>query len=502
VLPCVSVVVQTPLITGAGPSSAVAVSVDVMEAAQPPEEPAGELPTVTDRYSASQTTFGGWEALRNLIWGTPQFMRLWLAQLVTSTGEWVFFLAVAIKAAEVGPGTPEGAVALVLLARLGPGFFFGQLAGVLADRWDRRKLMALCDVARAGVVCAFPFVSHVWQLVLLSLVLEAFTLLWIPAKEALVPNLLPAKHLPTANTLSVLATYGTFPLAIFLMWVFETQSNDGTVAGFFFDSGTFVVSAILIWSIVVPKRAERDAEPTSISANKLELKSIFTEIRLGWKLIFGDPTLRAVNFGLAVGLVGGAMLATLGRVYLDEVLLEVDSSFALLWGFGVGVVVGVLTLLVVSQRIDRPWVFGRALLLAGLALLLATSIDVTGIVVVLLGLTGAAVGVVYILGFTIIQETTDDEMRGRVFAAFYSVARVGVLLIVVAAPALTVLFDRITELTADGTVNVFGHRLLIPGVRITFWLAALIIVGAGTFAIRTLRGVTTGDPDPGLRAVN
>ena len=61
----------------------------------------------------------------------------------------------------------------------------------------------------------------------------------------------------------VLATYGTFPLAIFLMWVFETQSNDGTVAGFFFDSGTFVVSAILIWSIVVPKRAERDAEPTS-----------------------------------------------------------------------------------------------------------------------------------------------------------------------------------------------------------------------------------------------
>jgi dTMP kinase len=352
------------------------------------------------------------------------------------------------------------------------------------------------------VVCVFPFVSHVWQLVLLSLVLEAFTLLWIPAKEALVPNLLPAKHLPTANTLSVLATYGTFPLAIFLMWVFETQSNDGTVAGFFFDSGTFVVSAILIWSIVVPKRTLPEIERTPIDANKFELRSIFSEMRLGWQLIFGDPTLRAVNIGLTTGMVGGAMLATLGRVYLDEVLLEVNSSFALLWGFGAGVVIGVLTLLVVSQRIDRPWVFGRALLLAGLALLLATSIDVTGIVVVLLGLTGAAVGVVYILGFTIIQETTDDETRGRVFAAFYSLARVGLLLIVVVAPALTALFDRITELTTDGTVNVFAHRLLIPGVRITFWLAALIIVGAGTFAIRTLRGVTTGDSDPGLRAID
>jgi len=143
-------------------------------------------------------------------------------------------LAVTIKAAQVGPGTPEGAVALVLLARLAPGFFFGQFAGVLADRWDRRKLMAVCDVARAGIVCLYPFVNHVWQLILLNLVLEAFTLPWIPAKEALVPNLVPAKHLPTANTLSVVATYGPIPLAVFLMWVFDSLSDDGTMAVFNF----------------------------------------------------------------------------------------------------------------------------------------------------------------------------------------------------------------------------------------------------------------------------
>ena len=474
-----------------------------MEAVPPVEEPGGSprRPTGSGR---TPDAFGSWVSLRNLVWGTPEFLRLWLAQLVTSTGEWVFFLAVAIKAAQVGPGTPEGAVALVLLARLGPGFFLSQLAGVLADRWDRRKLMYICDIARAVIVCAFPFVNHVWQLVLLSLALEAFTLLWIPAKEALVPNLLPSKHLPTANTLSVLATYGTFPLAAFLMWVFDTQTDEGTTTGFFFDAATFVVSAILIWSIVVPKR-ERAADdapaPRSISDNKLEWSSIFSEMREGWSLIFGDPVLRAVNFGLAVGLVGGAMLATLGRVYLDEVLLEVESSFALLWGFGVGVAVGVLTLLVVSQRIDRPWVFGRSLLLAGAALLLATSVDELGLVVILLGLVGAAVGVVYILGFTIIQETTDDETRGRVFAAFYSVSRVGVLLIVVAAPALTVLFDRVTELTADGTVNVFGYRLLIPGVRITFWVTALAIMGAGWFAVRTLRSAAGSSEPPSLQVV-
>lgn len=475
-----------------------------MEAVPPPDESSDYADGPDPSVESATGIFGGWAALRNLIWGTPQFLRLWLAQLVTSTGEWVFFLAVSIKAAEVGPGTPEGAVALVLLARLGPGFFLSQLAGVLADRWDRRRLMAICDLARAGIVCAFPFVTHVWQLVLLSLALEAFTLLWIPAKEAMVPNLLPSRHLPTANTLSALATYGTLPLAAFLLWVFETQSDDGTVAGFFFDAATFLISAALIFSIVVPKqREERLHRSRPIDANKFELRSIFGEMREGWRVIFGDPTLRAVNFGLAVGLVGGAMLVTLGRVYIDEVLPEVESSLALLGGFGAGVVVGVVTLLFVSQRIDRPWVFGRALLLAGTALFIATSVDELGLVVVMLGLAGASVGIVYILGFTIIQETADDEMRGRVFGAFYSVSRVAVLLIVVAAPAIAVVFDRVTELTTDGTVDVFGYELLIPGVRITFWVAALIIISAGTFAVRTLRAAdhdSSGPPD--LRAVD
>ena len=445
---------------------------------------------------------GSWSALLKLVWGTPQYLRLWLAQLVTSVGEWVFFLAVAIKAAEVGPGTPEGAVALVLLARLGPGFFFGQLAGVLADRWDRRKLMALCDLARAVVILAYPFVNHVWQLVLLNLVLEAFTLLWIPAKDAWLPNLVPSKHLPTANTLGVIATYGTIPIAVFLMWIFDTLSSDGTTVGFFFDSGTFVVSAALVWSIVAPVRRGREPDSRPISADKLDFGSVWREMRDGWRLIFGDPILKAVNIGLAVGLIGGSMVAILGRVYVDEVLDASENRFALLAGFGSGVVIGVLTLLVVSQRINRPWVFSRSLLIAGVALFGATTVTELGLVVILLGLAGSMVGVVYILGFTILQETTDDEMRGRVFGAVHSVARLSLALILVVGPAITVLFDRITELTADGSVDILGYSLLIPGVRITFWIAALIIVSAGAFALRTLRGVgETGTEPRDLRSV-
>lgn len=471
-------------------------AVDTPEPGEPLDDRAARTAEASRRY------FTGWEALRDRVWGTDQFLRLWLAQFVTATGDWVFFLVIAIKAADVGRGTPEGAVALVLLARLGPGFFLGQLAGVLADRWDRRKLMAICDVARAATVCAFPFLDHVWQLVLLSLLLEAFTLLWIPAKEALVPNLLPRKHLPTANTLSVLATYGTFPIALLLMFVLDSQRGDDTAIGFWFNAGTFAISALLIISIVVPKtkRMSQEVPAVQIDADKLDVGTIWTEMREGWKLAFGDPLLRAVNLGLAVGLVGGGMLVPLGTVYATEVLgVGNRGYYAMLMGLGVGLAAGVLLLLGVSERINRAWVFGRAVLVAGLALASATVFDVLWLVVIQMGVVGAAVGVVYILGFTIIQETVDDDMRGRVFAAFYSLARGGVLIALVAAPALAVFFDRITELTADGTVNVFGYRLLIPGVRITFWVAALIISGAGWFAIRTLR--SAGGSRPALRPI-
>lgn len=432
---------------------------------------------------------GAWRNLERRVFATNQFFRLWMAQVVTSTGEWVFFLAIALKARDVGTGTPEAAVAFVLAARLGPGFFLGQIAGVLADRWDRRKLMAVCDVARAGIVMTIPFLSHVWQLVLVSLALEAFTLLWIPSKEALVPNLIPKSHLATANSLSMLATYGTFPLALVLMFVLDGQSGTATAPAFIFDAATFVVSAFLIVSIGVRGRSRWVSTAVHrVDDNKLSAADVWGEIRDGWRVVLSEPTVRAVNLGLAVGLIGGGMLIPLGAVYAEEVLLvDNDGYFAMLMGLGVGVGLGVLAVLMVQNMIRKELIFAQAVFFAGLCLAVATSVTpLFGVVLGLAG-TGVCVGMVYVLGFTILQETVDDELRGRVFAALYSLARAGVLIAMVAAPGLAVALDRITELTADGAVSVFGYSILIPGVRITFWLAALIIMTAGVFTLMSMR---------------
>jgi dTMP kinase len=85
--------------------------------------------------------------------------------------------------------------------------------------------MITCDLARAGVMIALPFVDSVPGLIVASLVLEVFTLLWSPAKEASVPNLVPKSYLTSANSLSMVAAYGTYPLGAGLLIVFAKMAD-------------------------------------------------------------------------------------------------------------------------------------------------------------------------------------------------------------------------------------------------------------------------------------
>src|SRR5688500_3118199 len=194
------------------------------------------------------------------LFGSHDFFRLWLAQVVSAIGDWIGFVAIVAIATRVGAsGSGAAAVSLVMIARLVPGFFLAPVAGVLVDRLDRKKLMVATDVLRAVVLAFLPFVDTIWGLVVASLLLEIGTLLWSPAKEASVPNLVPASHLTTANSLSLVAAYGTFPIATLLFaamakvatWLGEYESldflriNQESVA-IYADVLTFLLSALFI----------------------------------------------------------------------------------------------------------------------------------------------------------------------------------------------------------------------------------------------------------------
>jgi len=432
------------------------------------------------------------------VFGSEPFFRLWLTQVVSSIGDWLGFLAIAALAARIGgEDSAAAAVGVVMAARIVPGFFFGAASGVIADRFDRKKVMVYCNLGRAAVLVVLPFVSSIFQLVLASLALECFALLWTPAKEASVPNLVPPEHLTTANSLSLVAAYGTMPLAAglfsLLAGVSETLGRidlldflrtNAEALAFYVNAATFVVSAAMISRLALPKHERR---PRS-GDRRVDFGQAFTELKEGWRFIFINPVVRAVNVGLATGLIGGGMLVPLGPVFSTTVLDAGTAGFGIfIFALGCGVAVGVVLLSLFQRHINKARIFAGSVFVAGGSLIVAASMSSLELAALFVMILGICAGSVYVLGFTLLHESVEDELRGRIFSALYTLVRFCVLVAFAVGPLLSDLLDRLSRRFLDRMISVAGLEVAVPGVRLTLWLAGLIIMGAGVLAVMSLR---------------
>ncbi len=445
------------------------------------------------------------EQLKERLFGGPQFMRLWCAQLVSSFGDWLGFLAITILAADVGAGAGGAAVGLVMSARIIPGFFLAPVAGVMIDRWDRKKVMVTCDLIRAAIIAMLPLVHSVLGLVIASLVIEVCTLLWSPAKEATVPNLVPADKLTNANSLSLAAAYGTFPLAAVVFALLASISGwlghfdllsalhtDQEALAFYFDMLTFIGSALLISSVSIPdtERLERARARAQASDKRIDFGQTFHELKEGWHYIFVNPVVRSVNLGLACGLIGGGMVVPLGSIFSRDVLDAGAAGYGVfITSLGFGVAAGVLALSFGQKFLPKTRVFELSLVGAGTALIFAASTSNLGPAVFFIFLLGICAGSVYIVGFTLLHEHVADELRGRIFAALYTLVRLCLLIAFAIGPFLAEAFNSLTRAwLPDQSLQLpGGGSIYLPGVRVTLWLAGVIILVSGGAAFWSLR---------------
>ncbi len=403
---------------------------------------------------------------------------------MSSFGDWIGFVAVIALATRVSKGSGETAVAFVLSARLLPGFFLGPIAGVLLDRLDRRRVMLACDGGRALVFAFLPFVDTVWGLVIASLFLEALSIAWSSAKEATVPNLVPHAQLASANSLSVAAAYGTFPLGTLafslLAKVAEGVGHIGFLSSFrtdqeslalWADGFTFLVSAMLVASIAFPR-----ARPEPLPDD--EKPNAFRDLREGLRFIGSSPRVRAVMVGIGAGLFGGGMLVPLGATFAKEDLGGGSAGFgALISGLGFGVAISVLGLSFLQKHLKPEPVFMGSLFVAAACISLGATSSSLAPAVIWVGGLGLCAGAVYVLGFTILQQNVDDALRGRTFATLYTLIRVCLLLAFTIAPLLSRLLGSLA-------LTVGLH---VSGVRCALWMVGLIITGAGFLSFLSLR---------------
>ena len=343
-------------------------------------------------------------------------------------------------------------------------------------------------------MASLPFLHTVWELFLASLLLEILSLLWTPAKEASVPNLVPKEQLTTANSLSLVAAYGTFPLAgvisAVLFKVAEWASrhysglhflnlNKESVA-IYADVASFFVSAALISTLTLQRpRPEKKRE------GRIDLSETIKDLREGWSFIGHSPVVRAVLLGLGTGLIGGGMVVPLGPTFSSKVLHGGDAGFTLLLtAMGKGVAIGVLGLSALQRRVPKERLFPWAVLGAGGALIAAASMSSLALALVFVAVMGIFAGGVYVMGFTLVQENVSDEIRGRVFATLYTIVRLCLVIALTVGPLLAAAIDKLDP----GSVTIASFTIQLSGVRITLWLGGVIIIGAGLLAERVLRG--------------
>ncbi len=434
------------------------------------------------------------------VFGTRAFFRLWVAQIVSAMGDWLGLFATIALADQLAPeGSKSTAIALVLATRVAPGFFLATAVGVIADRLNRKRVMVACDVGRALVLVTLPFIDTLIGLLMASFLLELLTIMWQPAKEATVPNLVPRDKLTAANSLNVAAAYGMFPVAAgvaaLLAKAAEAVSDEGWVTtlrlneeglAFYVDALSFLVTALIIWRIAIPVRS-RD-ERRAGDRGSFDLGGAIRELREGWRLVGANPIVRSVNVGLATAVMGAGMVILLGARFVDEVIVGREADFhAVLFSLGVGMAIGVVLASALQNRINRTRGFTAALLGAGVVLMAAASVDRLSLMIPLVVLLGVMAGPSYVLGFTLLHENVANEVRGRVFSALLVLVRLCLLISLAVGGVLADLLDNFSERWWGGFVSVMGARVELPGVRLTMWLAGVIIVVAGGLATWSLR---------------
>ncbi|HEX6537788.1 MAG TPA: MFS transporter [Candidatus Dormibacteraeota bacterium] len=358
---------------------------------------------------------------------------------------------------------------VLMLAYTVPSVILSAPAGVYADRHDKRTLMIACNAIRAGLILLIPIAQFVpglqgqaWPLILIMLLFSSVGQVFAPAEAASIPSLVLRRQMTEATSLFMTTVILTLvlgvPAATLAIGFF------GNRAPFYIAAGLFALAALSIWRLGTALRAPQrgdDAPPPSL----------LRELREGLRILRANPALRFGLYQLALALVVVFTVFTLGPVYLVKVLHRSDQdTYFVLVPATLGLVAAA-GLLGVRPNLSRARALIASVVTAGAALAvmgvvpdLLNNAGLSGfdtpLAVALALVFGAALGSVLIPAFTLLQERTTPETRGRIFGGIFTVINAAVAVPLVLAGVLA------DVVGVDRVVAGLGVVLVLLGVAI------------------------------------
>ena len=416
----------------------------------------------------------------------PAFRKLWNSMVFSSFGDWLGLLATTAMAQELSNGNyskANFAIAGVFIVRLLPAVILGPIAGVIADRFDRRRLMVFCDIFRFGLYLSIPIVGNYFWLYTATVLVECFTLFWSPAKEATVPNMVPKNKLESANQVSLLAAYGTAPVAAIvfsLLALVSTAISKFLPAGYsstadialYIDAISFLYTAWVVYRLrEIPKGAASKA-----TVNENIGKSLFE----GFKFVSGSKIVKGLIFGMLGAFFAAGAVIGLARTFVGD-LNAGDAAYGILFGaVFTGLALGISLGPKVFAQFSKRRIFGAALTISSFFLILLALITNLVLAIFITIILGAFAGVSWVSGFTMLGLEVADEVRGRTFAFVQSLIRISLVLVLAISPIIAAAIGR-------HTFKFENFEVTYNGAAFTMFAAGIIGVTVGIISYRTMR---------------
>ena len=353
------------------------------------------------------TSFTFFRSLRN-----PIFARLYTAQTTSLLGDALTWVGLALLAFELAGQKAAIVLSGALTLRVTAFVLLSPLAGAIADRFDRKKIMVITHLIRMIVVGLLPFVSQVWQIYVLILALNIFNAFFTPTYQATIPLVTGQNDYPQAIALSA-TTYqllGVLGPGI----AGSIAAFIGARQVFFLDALSFLIAGVLIFTLPGQLRVEPYQESSSTRSRTWQ------DIKNGTTRLFTDPYIRYALFMQLVASIAGAQILVYTVGYVQGILKlgEVEYGWVMA-AFGIGATLSAVAIGAIGQSLTRTTfvLFGATLIT--LALLPANYANLPVLMCLWL-LAGAGQNCVNLPTQTLIADRIPTEAQGRVYGAHFA----------------------------------------------------------------------------------
>ena len=412
----------------------------------------------------SKTTANGSGSIgyRELIRGNRNFRLLWLGQIISLLGDWFNFVASASLIAIL---TQSGfAIGSLFVVRMLAPFFISPIAGVVADRYNRKHTLIITDLARVVVAFGFLLVrtaDDVWLLYVLTALQLGIGGFFFPTRNAILPDVVSSKELGAANALGS-ATWSVM-LALGAAIGGIVSGAWGIYPAFVIDGLTFLLSAVFI------ARIKLDVEPVLAASDKT-MGGAFKEYLDGLRYLGRHPDTLVIALHKAASalMMGSGSQVAMVTIAKDIFVIGEGGgiSLGLMLGMGgVGTGVGPIVARRFTGDQDRPLRYAIILgyLMGAIGLAIVAPMVHFGWVLLGVTLRGIGGGIVWVFSTQLLLHLAPNPVRGRVFSTDF---------------ALFTLMSAVGSAVAGGALDA---SLSIP--TIFWWMAGLTVIPAVLWGI-------------------